>query len=32
MYFMRKKRDLHRNLAFTVNIGGQGVEIKKIKL
>ena len=32
MYFMRKKRDLHRDLAFTVNIRGRGVEVKKIKL
>ena len=31
MYFTRKKRDSHKDLAFIVNIGGQGVKIKKYK-
>ena len=32
MYFTRKKRDPHRDLTSTVNIGGRGIKIEKIKL
>ena len=32
MHFTRKKRDLHKDLVFIVNIGDQRVEVKKIKL
>ena len=31
MYFIRKKKDSHRDLAFTVNIEGRGMRIKKNK-
>ena len=32
MYFTSKKRDPHRDLTFTVNIEGQEIEVKKLKL
>ena len=32
MHFIRKKRNLYRDLASTVNIEDQGVKVKKIKL
>ena len=32
IHFMRRKRDPRENLIIIVNIGGAGVEIKKIKL
>ena len=32
MHFIRKKRDLYKNLTFIINIEGQGIKIKKIKL
>ena len=32
MHFIRKKRDPYKNLAFIINIRGQGVKVKKIKL
>ena len=32
MYFMRKKRDPHKDLVSMINIEGREVEVKKIKL